>query len=161
MRKKINVVQLLDYDCGPTAIINFMRWLDHPVSRCDLRVLRELLAIRLDMDEDGTDSEAMDSMINLTAGSMSCDVSRVFSVKLDHIIDHLESGGCIILDHVDRGNEWHYSFWYMSRGKIKGINSDSDKKKPEYSKKTLKKYLDLSIGYYDHLPSCWMISKRK
>ena len=161
MKKPINVRQVQDYDCGPTAVINLMRWLDTGMAGLALRDLRSIVSIRLKTDEDGTAAEDMHAMIRETAKIAKAKVKLQYNITFDEIYNHLVAGGCLVLDHVDGDGEWHYSFWVMNNGIIRGVNSDSSSKKPEYSIERLKYYLKCSEGYFDHLPSGWFISKGK
>lgn len=59
---------------------------------------------------------------------------RVKESKANEYLKAMDNGAAIILAHVDTTyrdiNEWHYSFWFMENGKLKGVNVFSEIAEP-------------------------------
>jgi hypothetical protein len=159
-----------DYSCGPTAILNALKWAGASVSYRShyKRVAKYCKVAEGDLKDRGTLSPDLDRTLR-TLGRRYLTVRKVRSCTIQQLADHLQNGGAAILAHVEGEGtlyagqdeaEGHFSFWFDSDGlTFTGANDGGDSATIVRSRKEMihkiKKRKHAGAMY----PEVWLLSK--
>lgn len=144
-----------DWDCGPTALANLVVWLGKTKRPS---MIRNRMIDALGTDENGTYDEDMEKEIEELSRVHGFYYKKIKKINHSKLIDEMEEGSAIILAHIEHFGEWHYSFFFMSRGGIIGVNVYTDIENPVFKFKTTSTFkLLCSKGDSQEKPSAWVI----
>ena len=148
------MIQEYDYDCAPVAIINAYEYflgnksyIHEPIYNCLTKICGT--------DEDGTTDAGIHRGLRWLLHNSEIRVIRKRKIDYDEIIEFLSTPDqCILLNHIDYGNEPHVSMFHgVYANWVQGKNIFAGKHKANITKRTFKKYVESSDGV-------WFIRRR-
>lgn len=156
------IVQDDAYSCGPTAIINALKWAGLDATKEDLDLFR--FSCRTidpefpnDWDSNGTTDADLDRVLRY-AGKGKIKVKKIKNPSVPMLIGHLQSKGAVIISYYwKEGAQDGHHFAFISafkKGLFEVVNDHANKKTIMLrTKATLHKWLKKK----DESPICWFI----
>lgn len=158
--KKLFLYQIYGWDCGPTALLNTIIWASGK-RPTDLRRARKLAKELVNTDSDGTFDEDLFRLLKAIGKRIGYTVTSRKKLNWKMIDRKLRSGQKMILAHLDRSGEWHYSSWFVNDfNELIGVNVFFKKDPSEFHVDDLKAYVRVS-DEHGVSPNAFFIKRNK
>lgn len=148
--------QRRSYDCGPTAILNIMKWAGMDITLNDIP---KLIIDTKCVPEFGTNQREMDRVIRSTFKY----VRRIRSPKIEDINQALEARQAIIINSDTDNGGHYYSIINRSGACYVAINYITSKDRlPRTVLSDLlnrREFNPTNLNYWDYYTWAWIISK--
>lgn len=158
-----------DYSCGPTAILNALKWAGRSVAYRThyKRAAKGCRVTEGDYKDRGTLSIDFDRTIRML-GKKYFSVRKVRSCTIQQLADHLENGGAAVLAHLEedlyagqKSIEGHFSFWFASDGlTFTGANDGGPGATITRSREEIVRKIRKRKYAGDNYPEVWLLTKR-
>lgn len=143
------MLQREDYDCAPVAIVNAWEYIVGHPSQIQNQLYYSLMNI-CGTDEEGTYDAGIHRGLRWLLHNSETKVIRKKNIDYKEIVEFLKlPDQCILLNHMDYGNEPHVSMFYCVLGnRVLGENIFAGKEKDTVTLRTFKKYVESSDGLW-------------
>lgn len=158
------------YSCGPTAILNALKWAGVAISYRShyKRVARGCRVMEGSYRERGTLSADLDRTIR-ELGSGYFSIRKVRSCTIQQLTDHLQNGGAAVLAHLEgdlyagqENVEGHFSFWFDSNGDyFTGANDGGPDATIVRTRAEMVRKMRRRKHAGDQYPEVWLLTKNE
>lgn len=150
-----------DYGCGPTAILNTLKWAGEKVT---LKKHYRALVIKCrSKDPDGnefsgTTTRDFQSVLNYV-GKKIFDIKFLIQPKIKRMKKELKLGNAIILLHLNPDNTSHYTLIISNEGEnFVSVNAFKDSETVSIISSDV---IEFWTKKSKHMPLAWVITKKK
>lgn len=159
-----------NYSCGPTAILNALKWAGVAASYRThyKRVAKGCKVAEGEYKDRGTLSSDLDRTVR-ALGKAHFTVRKVRSCTIQQLDEHLQNGGAAILAHLEeelyagqKDIEGHFSFWFHSDGKsFTGANDGGPDATIVRTRKEMVSKIRKRKHGSDLYPEVWLLTRKR